>query len=277
MSTPCLILAMRAWLTSFDNSMPPEARDAIKNFTEMLRAPMIITLKSAIDSYVATGDLDAKKNAGVPEMLQRTGLNDVEVRSVKHIQLNDANRNEAFADVIIFQPELGREFALQIVLTRVADEQWQITRVLNFKDYVAQINQARRIQIDDYLTTAGEINARHDTAIREAEQKYGSILSMGSLGQDQTRDNLKTLFNEVIKPDWELRKQELSALNVPKNAESLQNLYIQICDLSIACAQDYANWLEDKNIETIKSAEEKLHQAQALTDEAATIAKRMTS
>ena len=264
-------------MTSFDNTMTPDAKDAIKGFTEMLRDPMIITLKSAIDSYVATGNLDPQKNVGVPEIIERTGLNNVEVRNVKNIQRNDANRNEAFADVIIFQPELGREFPLQIVLTRVEDERWQITRVQNFQEYVGQINQARRTQLDDYLAKAVEINTRHDTAIREAEQKYGSILSTGNLGQDLTRDNLKTLFNDFIKPDWELRKQELSALNVPKNAESLQNLYMQICDLSIDYAQDYANWLEDKTIESIKSAEDKLHHAQALSSEAADLAKRMTS
>ena len=264
-------------MTSFDNTMPSDAKDAIKGFTEMLRDPMIITLKSAIDSYVATGSLDPQKNVGVPEIIERTGLNNVEVRNVKNIQRNDANRDEAFADVIIFQPELGREFPLQIVLTRVEEERWQITSVQNFKEYVAEINQARRLQLDDYLAKAAEINTRHDTAIREAEQKYGSILSTGNLGQDLTRDNLKTLFNDFIKPDWELRKQELSELNVPKNAEPLQNLYMQICDLSIDYAQDYANWLEDKTIESIKSAEDKLHHAQALSSEAADLAKRMTS
>ena len=264
-------------VTSFDNTMPPDARDAIKGFTEMLRDPMIITLKSAIDSYVATGSLDPQKNVGVPEIVERIGLNDVEIRNVKNIQRNDADRNEAFADVIIFQRELGREFPLHIVLNRVEEEHWQITRVQNFQEYVAEINQARRTQLEDYLAKAVEINNRHDTAIREAEQKYGSILSTGNLGQDLTRDNLQTLFNEFIKPDWELRKQELSALTVPKSAEPLHNLYMQICDLSIDYAQDYANWLEDKTIDSIKSAEDKLHHAQALSSEAADLAKRMTT
>ncbi len=263
-------------LTAFDNSMTPDAREAVKNFTQMLREPMIITLKAALDSYVATGDLNAKKNAGVPEMLQRTGLNNIEVRGVKNVQLSDADRNEAFADLMIFQPELGREFPIQLVLNRTEDKNWQITRVQNFQEYVAQIIQARQSQLGDYLAKASEINSRHDTIIREAEQKYGSILSLGSLGQEQTRDNLKTLFGDVIKPDWEARKQELAALPIPKDAEVLHNLYMQICDLSVAYAQDYETWLEDKNTETIKAAEDKLHQAQALTTEAASIAKRMT-
>lgn len=263
-------------MTYFDNSLAPDSREAIKDFTQMLRAPVMMSMKSAIESYVATGDPNFKENVGVSEIIQRTGLNDIEVRDVKNVQLNDANHDEAFADVIIYQPELGREFPLQIVLTHIDDKQWQIVRVQNFQEYVGQIIQVRRAKLDEYLSAASEINARHDTAIREAEQKYGSILSLGSLGQDQTRDNLKTLFSEVIKPDWEARRQELSALNVPKDASTLQSLYMQICELSISYAQDYADWMDDKNAATIKSAEDKFHQAQTLMTEAAAIAKRIT-
>ena len=255
----------------------PDAKDAIINFTQMLRAPIMLSLKAAVDSYVATGDLNAKANVGVMELIERTGLNDIEVRGVKNIQLNDANNNEAFADLVIYQPELGREFPMQIVLSRGKDDRWQVSRVQNFQEYVSQISQARRAQLDDYLTKAGEINARHDVLMREAEQKYGSILALGSLTQDDTRAELKKLLDEVFKKDWEARKQELFSLPVPKSAAPLHNLYMKICDLAIAAAQDYAKWMDDKNVATIKSAEGKIHQVQALFTEAAALAKRMTS
>ena len=264
-------------ITSSENSMTPDAREAIKNFTQMLRAPMLLSLKSAIDSYIATGDLKAEENGGVIELLERTGLNDAEIRDVKNIQINDANHDEAFADLIIYQPELGAEFPLQFVLVRVAENQWQVNRVVNFQEYVEEIGKARRVQVDDYLAKAGEINSKHEATIREAEQKYSTILSGGNLAQDKTRADLKALINDVFKKDWEERRQELFMLHVPKDAETLHNLYLRICDLSTAAAQDYAKWMDDKNSATIKSAEEKIHQAQTLTTEAASLAKRMTS
>ena len=82
---------------------------------------------------------------------------------------------------------------------------------------------------------------------------------------------------EVLKKDWEERKQELFSLRVPKDAETLHNLYMKICDIYIDAAQDYAKWMDDKNAATIKAAESKIHQAQTLTSEAMAIAKRMTS
>ncbi len=264
-------------LTSPENTMTPDAKDAIKNFMQMLRAPMILSLKAAIDSYIATGDLKSEENGGVIELLEKTGLNDAEIRDVKNIQVNDANRDEAFADLIIYQPELEKEFPLQFILVRGKDNQWQVSRVQNFREYVEAIGQARRIQLDDYLAKAGEINSRHDSTVREAEQKYGMILAVGNLGNDKTRTELKNLINDVFKKDWEDRKQELFSLKVPKDAEPLQNLYMRICDLSIAASKDYAKWMDDNNAATIKAAEEKIHQVQTLMTEAATLAKRMTS
>lgn len=255
----------------------PESEDMLKNFTQMFRTPLMLSLKSAIDSYVATGAFKTDESVDIMKLIERIGLNDIEVRGVKNIEINDANRDEAFADLMLYQPELGREFPIQIVLTRGKDDRWQVNRVQNFQEYVAQILQARRAQLDDYLAKAGEINIRHETTMREAEQKYGAILALGSLAQDKTRAELKSLLNDVFKADWEARKQELFSLHVPTDAVPLHNLYMKICDVSIAAAQDYAKWMDDKNVATIKSAESKIHQVQTLMTEAATLAKRMTS
>lgn len=262
-------------VTATDSIATPDAREAIKDFTQMLRAPMIAALKTAIDSYVSTGKLNTEENVGVIEMLERTGLNQIEVRGVKNVQLNDADRDEAFADVRIFQPELNGEFPLQIVLKRGEDDRWQVTRVQNFGEYIAQIAKARRFKLGEYLAQAGEINMRHEAIIRDSEQKYNAILAAGTLGDNKTRAELKTLIVETFQKDWESRKEELFGLRVPKDAETLHNLYMRICDLWIAAAQDYAKWMDDKNASTIKSAEDKIHQAQTLTTEASAIARRM--
>ena len=264
-------------LTSSQVLSSPDAREDLKDFMGILRAPLILSLKGAIDSYVSKGDLESEKNIGVVEILDRTGLNDAEIRDVKNIEINDANKNEAFADVIIFQPDLEREFAIQIILSRGAEGQWQVSRVQNFKEYVEEINQARRAQLEDYLAKAGEINSRHDTKVNEAEQKYGLILAAGNLSKKDTRDELKTLINDVIKKDWEERKQELFSLQLPKDAEPLHNLYMKICDVAVAASNDYMKWLDDNNPATIKAAEDKIHQVQTLVTEAADLAKRMTS
>ena len=264
-------------VTSPESMRSPDAKEAIRDFTQMLREPMLMSLKAAIDSYVTTGELKAEDNLAVKEFLDRTGLKDIEVRDVKNIQINDANHDEAFADLIIFQPELDREFPLQFILTRNEEDKWQVSRVQNFKEYVEQIAQARRTQLEDYLKQSTEINARHEATMREVEKKYGMILSTGNLAEDKTRAALKSLINDEFKKDWEERKQELFTLPIPKDAETLHSLYMKICDTAIAAAQDYSKWMDDMNPATIKLAEEKIHQMQALMTDASNLVKRMTS
>lgn len=259
------------------NAITPDVKETIKNSAQMLRVPLLLSLKAAVDSYIETGKLNEKEYVGVMELIERTGLNDIEVRGVKNIEVNDANRNEAFADLLIYQPEIDREFPIQIVLLRGADNRWQISSVKNFQDYVAQITQARRMKLDEYLAKAGEINIKHEATMREAEKKYSAILTQGNLAKEKTRNELKTLIDDTFKADWEARKQELFSLPVPKGAAPLHDRYMKICDLAIAAAQDYSKWLDDKNVATIKAAEDKIHQVQTLMAEAAVLAKRLTS
>ena len=110
----------------------------------------------------------------------------------------------------------------------------------------------------------------------DAEQKYKAIKAAGSLAQDRTRISLRDLMSNVIKKDWEARKIEFLKLTVPKDAETLQNLRLKICDLEISYAEGYAQWMEDKMAATIKSAEENHRQAQTLRAEERILIRKMS-
>lgn len=262
-------------MTYSDRAMSPEMRDSVKSFTEMLRAPMLLSLQTAIDSYIETGDFHEEDNEGVSELLRRTGMDTSEFRGVGEVEINSKNDSEAVADIIIYHPELESEYILKFLLKRGDSGQWKIVRVENFHDFITHINRVRRQKLDTYLRKSEEINIRHDKNVKEAEQKYKSTLSAGSLAKEDTRNKLRDIMLDEVKKDWEKRKEELSQLTVPKDAITLHNLLIRICDLEIEYAEGYAKWMEDKQASTVKAAEEKHRQAQTLSAEAATLAHRM--
>ncbi|MBQ9442567.1 MAG: hypothetical protein IJU55_06130 [Selenomonadaceae bacterium] len=262
-------------LTDSDKTMSIEAREAVKNFTQMLKSPLMLSLKSAIDSYVEKGEFVGED--GVQELLSRTGIDKIEFRGFEDISVNPEKENLASADIKIFQPELGHEFMLKTNLRKDENGQWKIINLQNFREFVTQIGEVRRAQLKEYLLKAEEINSVHDKTIREAEQKYSSILAVGNIGQEGTRSDLKNLMLDVVKKDWEVRKQELFNLTVPQGAENLHNLRIKICDLEIGYAEDYAQWMSDRKAATLKSADEKHRQAQVLTTEANVLARRMAN
>lgn len=270
-------------LMESDSTMSPEAREAITNFTQMLRQPIIGSLKTALETYVENGTIDRlssddadNKFMAASDIMERAGLSKLDYKQVDGITIDEKNPDRAVADIRFYQPEAESDFVFKVVIERDDDQNWRVVRIDNFRDFTEIVAKIRRAALDKYLAQTSEINLRHDQTIREAEQKYGAILSLGNLGQDQTRFDLKVLLTDVVKKDWEVRKQELFSVDVPRSAETLQNLRMRICDLSIGSAEDFAKWMEDNKSTTMKSAEEKLKQAQTLMEEERNLIGRMT-
>ena len=259
-----------------DADQTEDAKVAVKNFAEMLREPLLLSLKAAIDSYIETGNFNKEENASIKTLLERTGLDKFEYRGVATVAINPKDFNEAAAKVIVYQKELAQDFTFNVILRRNAEDNWQIVSVQNFQEFINNLNAFRRVKLDEYLEQSAEINANHNAIINDAEEKYTEILSRGKLSQDDIRTELKTLMLDVVKKDWEARKQELSNLQIPYGAKTLHNLRIKICDLEIGAAEDYAQWMTDKKAETVKSAEDKKSQAKTLKVEANALVNRMT-
>lgn len=62
---------------------------------------------------------------------------------------------------------------------------------------------------------------------------------------------------------------------MPAAAQSLQKLRLKICDLHIAYAQGYADWMTDKKAATLRDAERQLAQARTLEQEEKFLARRV--
>ena len=264
-------------VTDADKSMTADARVAVKNFTEMLREPLLLSLKAAVDSYIENGEFNKSENASVTTLLERTGFDRIKYRGVDSVEINPRNSREATARVRIYQPEIDREFIFNVILRRNAKDDWQIVGLQNFQDFIDGLNKVRRVQLDKYLEDSAAVNSKHAEIILDAEEKYAEILEEGTLGQDKTRADLKALMLDIIKKDWEERRQELSNLSVPHGAKTLHNLRIKICDLQIEYAENFAQWMDDKKAETAKSAEDKKKLAQTLQAEDNALTRRMSN
>ena len=271
-----------------DESMPEEVKDHIVKFTQMLKVPMTESLKTAIKNYVEYGSFedrgqDEKSQSAqdsnliaASEILDRTGLSRTTFREIDSVKMIKDNDKQAVAFIKVYQQEIGREFTFEVLLEKSNQDVWRVVSIRNFKNFVELVNKARRDQLDTYLSETEPIISRHDETIRDAEQKYSKILSSGSLGKDETREKLRALMIDVVKKDWEERKQELFDIHVPQGAESLQNLRIKICDLSIESADLYAKWMNDKKAATVKEAEDKRKQVQVLLSEEKILVSRMS-
>ncbi len=260
--------------------MPDDAKTAVGDIVRMMKDPILTSFKNAIEQYVSTGKWteddgkDPTRITEASELLSRSGLTKTDFRNVESVTKTQ-DKNIAIANILVYQQEAGSEFTFEVVLTQNEDGQWRVTEIRNFRDFITMVSQARRAQLEKYMLTTAAITEKHERTVREAELKYGDILSSGSLGNQETRDAIKRLMTDVIQKDWEERKQELFTSEVPEAAQSLHHLRLRICDLHIEYAKGYAQWMADKKASTIRDADAKLKEAKTLEQEARVLTRRM--
>ena len=264
-------------VTDADQSMTEDAKAAVKSFTEMLREPLLLSLKAAIDSYIETGDFNKEENASIKTLLERTGLDKFKYRQIENVAINPKNSNEATARIAVYHLELQEVIIFNVMLQRNSKGDWQIVAIQNFQQFIDKLNAFRRTQLDLYLAQSEEIISRHEETVKNAEQKYNEILARGTLGKDEIRAEIKNLMLDTVKNDWENRKQELSNLEVPAGAKTIHNLRMKICDSEIAYAEDFAQWMDDKKADTAKLAEGKKNRSKTLKTEESSLYRRLSN
>ncbi len=253
-----------------------EAYAALKEFGLLIKEPLSASFKSAVTEYVKTGEWTTSTEDGIDrtKLASRLGLLDVAFAGFTDGAEVDRENGAAQVSARVKAKPTGEEFDLKI---KFADEKgvWRAKEVTNLGEYMAFINGLKRRQMTDYMEKTESIAAKHDKNMREAEFEFQRILAAGSLGKELTRSELKDLMQKVIKKDWQERKEELAALQAPREAADLERLLLRICDLRIAYADGYANWLDDKKVATIRDAQTNLKQADTLAEEAAALIKRI--
>ena len=257
------------------NALSDEAVAVIKDFSRIIKNPLIAGFKTVVADYVETGNWEnvSEKSDGIDtvKLVSRLGLANIEIKGISDIVTT--SDTTATGKLKIYDVANEAEFTLDIVFQKNGD--WRITSIENVHDYIVFISRLRRQKLTDYLTASGEIIAQHEKTIREADFEFQKILNRGSLGQDSTRGELKSLLEKTVLTDWEARKKELAALTVPSDATSLHKLRLRICDLNMSYAKGYADWMTDKKVSTLRAAEGELKQARTLEGEASILLKRM--
>ncbi len=261
--------------------MTEESKVAVEDIVRVLKAPLITSLKTSIDQYVTTGAWDASSDSeasadeslDIHQVLVKSGIGQTNFRAVDSVAIEE--KETAIAKVRVYQKEAEAEFTLEVLLRQTERGDWRVEDVRNFHDFVVFVGHARQAEIVKYMELTADIMAKHDKSMRDADFDFQRILGEGSLGKQGTRDELKRFMEGRVAKDWKTRREELEAVNVPEEAQSLHRLRLRICDLHIAYAEGYGRWMEDKQASTIREADAKLKQARTLEQEARFLAKRM--
>ena len=256
-----------------DRAMTEEVRSAVSDFAQIFKASASKSFENAIRDYVRTGEWG---NVGpdVQLILDKAGFYQAEFRSVEGLEKN-AEDGSTTLGLRIYQKEAAEEFVLQIRLEKGQDGAWKAAEISNFRDFAAFVAKARKEQIRAYLKKTEDIIRVHEERVGAADKKLVDILHSGSMGDMNVRRQMRAVMAEEILPDWQVRRSELESVEAPTAAHTLHRLRLRICDMRIAYAISYAEWLETKKAGDIQKANEILKEARTLEQEAEAMSRRM--
>lgn len=255
-------------------------KEALAGFTQMFKNPIMQSLHNAMDNYILYGNWsESSKKDGAPSpvdgdlIVERTGLAKISYRSAEPVEVDKEN-GTAVVKVKIYQEEADAEYELNVQLVK-KDDVWQVYEVTNAREYIDFLSEARKKLLIEYMEKSGDIISAHDKIIRDIERDMHMMMTTGSLGDDSFRAEMKKIVLEKYMAEWQSQKAELEQLNVPAVANTLQKLRIRICDMNISYAENYAKWLDNKNVASLREAESSSKQARTLEQEAEKLAKQV--
>lgn len=260
-----------------------DTREAVSNLSRMFKTPVVTSLRTAVMNYVEYGSWTNQKsddnsvNALVDAdmIVNRIGLPSIEFQKLDSMAV-DKEEGTALAKVRVLQTDSNEEFVLDVELCQQQDGLWQVYEIVNFKDFIEKLQNIRQQQVKAYLEESSQLMAQHDAVIAESQQKITAILAGGTLGNDSIRSQVKQVSEEQV-ADWQSRKTELEAMEVPDAAGSLHRLRLKICDAHIEAAANYAKWMDDKKAATIRASDNSMKIAKTLEKDAELLTKQVNA
>ena len=260
-----------------------DTREAVSNLSRMFKTPVVTSLRTAVMNYVEYGSWtnqksDANSVNGLVDadmIVNRIGLPSIEFQKLDSMAV-DKEDGTALAKVRVLQTDSNEEFVLDVELCQQQDGLWQVYEIVNFKDFIEKLQNIRQQQVKTYLEESSQLMAQHDAVIAESQQKITAILAGSTLGNDSIRSQVKQVSEEQM-ADWQSRKTELEAMEVPDAAGSLHRLRLKICDARIEAAANYAKWMDDKKAATIRASDNSMKIAKTLEKDAELLTKQVNA
>ena len=143
-------------------------------------------------------------------------------------------------------------------------------KIVKLKD-LANLGAIKRKVSDAFSERGKEAADAIRALIDELEQSEVEV------DEEALTEKIKEVLETKSIPDWQARKAELEAMEVPDAAGSLHRLRLKICDARIDAAASYARWMDDKKAATIRSSDNSLRMAKTLEKDAELLTKQVNA
>lgn len=236
---------LMAAMLEADQTMNKEGKSLAGGFIKLFKAPIVSVFKDGITRYVETGKWEnqqaeqgaVQQRMNPDKIADRSGLKSSSVKGIAYTKKDGKTAN---IGLNIFEKEANKDFVLDVKMRELDDGTWQVAEITNLKEYISEIEKAKKAQISKYVEDTKPIVESHNKKLAELHAKLEASLAASDFA------GAKKVIDAEIVPEWNDRVADLNKAAVPEAAKELHGLRLKVCDLGVQYFEKYGEWLTNK-------------------------------
>ena len=156
-----------------DESIGDFSKSFAKGFAQVIKQPLVMSMKDAIKQFVEKGTVDEvaketpkqeKQQFSPKELSKKTGASSSEYRGIAY---SKKDGNIAVVGIKTYDKQIDKELIIELKMNALEDGTWRVSEISNLKEYMSKLTTYRREKL-------AELNKPTEEAIK-------SIISIGNI------------------------------------------------------------------------------------------------
>lgn len=255
-------------LFTYNKNIPPSVKQLFEQFYKLIKKPVCDGTLNIIDNYLATGiwskpsgtSLLKGRDLGIDynELLVWSMLRSTTVKKIGSLSRDESGNY--ILPLTVTDKYTGTNFVLNLLLQKNTDGVWQITKIVNYHDYLVHVHDLCETDIDSYIKDTKAKNTEYNNKFKSLQTQFQNITkNIGSdISKDKRSQMQKFIVNNII-PAYRAYEDYLQNVDVPSGALHLHTLRLNSTSKTIESWQSFAKGIEDNSAAELAEAE-KAHQ-----------------
>ncbi|MDQ0204052.1 hypothetical protein [Pectinatus haikarae] len=223
-------------LFTYNSNMPPKIKQIFDQFYKLIKKNVCDGTLTMLDTYLKddvwhdpTGTSVLKgRELGIDydELLERSMLRNTSVRKIGSL-IKDDNGNYIIP-VTVADRYTDTDFVLELQLQKNTEGIWQITKIINYRDYLIHVRDLCNVDIASYIKDTKDRTTEYNRIFQGLQTKFLTMTK--TIGSDVSADKRTLIQNFILSeiiPAYKSHEEYLQNVNVPAGALHLHILRLQ--------------------------------------------------
>ncbi|WP_304065505.1 hypothetical protein [Megamonas hypermegale] len=247
-----------------DTIYTEKERDVYQTFYAIIEPIITDGVIQSVDKYIQTGNWQRYnynsmlkgRQLGIDyaELINRSLLFNIAFKEVKSIE--NVDNTHAVAVLAVADKYTQTDFDLHITMTKNDSDDWIVTRVDNYQEYLNNISKLYREDINSYLAATKADLDRSNARFGQLKSEF-TVLAEGLKNNpsDSQKALLKSYIENKIIPAYQDWYNYLQNNHIPLGARHLHELRLESASYSIQAWKKYADGIYKNDYKELGEAE----------------------